>query len=190
MKTPTNAVSARKAKEGVPPVTGPATDGSSASAHRPGFRSTASNMPEARSALSTRPKGFHVVVTVGLEAYLYGLAEVPSSWPTHALRAQAIIGRSCAVATAVQRGGADGAAKLSTCGCHLFSTTADQAYAGWSKESPAAGNFGAQWVAAVQGTDRSVLIHPPVHLCASHSPCLLLLLQWWRQRKRGVRLGR
>ena len=105
-------------------------------------------------------QGFHVVVTVGLEAYLYGLAEVPSSWPAHALRAQAIIGRSYAVATAVQRGGADGAAKLSTCGCHLFSTTADQAYAGWSKESPAAGNFGAQWVAAVQGTDRSVLIHP------------------------------
>ena len=159
MKTPTNAVSARKAKEG---------------SHRlqalqrtviglsPSTRISINGKQYARGQIRfvDSAQGFHVVVTVGLEAYLYGLAEVPSSWPTHALRAQAIIGRSCAVATAVQRGGADGAAKLSTCGCHLFSTTADQAYAGWSKESPAAGNFGAQWVAAVQGTDRSVLIHP------------------------------
>jgi Stage II sporulation protein len=104
--------------------------------------------------------GFHVVATVGLEAYLFGLAEVPSSWPTEALKAQAIIGRSYAVATAVLRGGNDGSGKDPGCGCHLRDTTADQAYVGWSKESPAAGNFGAQWVAAVQATDRRVLIHP------------------------------
>ena len=55
--------------------------------------------------------GFHVVATVGLEAYLFGLAEVPSSWPAEALKAQAIIGRSYAVATAVLRGGGDGSAK-------------------------------------------------------------------------------
>ncbi|HEX2404013.1 MAG TPA: SpoIID/LytB domain-containing protein [Acidimicrobiia bacterium] len=104
--------------------------------------------------------GFHVVVTVGLEQYLYGLAEVPSSWPTHALRAQAIIGRSYAVATAVERGGATGATKLSSCGCHLFSTTADQAYVGWSKENPTPSNFGAQWKAAVDDTSARVLTHP------------------------------
>jgi len=104
--------------------------------------------------------GFHVVATVGLEAYLFGLAEVPSSWPAEALKAQAVIGRSYAVATAVLRGGGDGSGKDPGCGCHLRDTTADQAYVGWSKESPAAGNFGAQWVAAVQSTDRSVLIHP------------------------------
>ena len=104
--------------------------------------------------------GFHVVVTLGLEAYLYGLAEVPSSWPTHALRAQAIIGRSYAVATAVQRGGSDGATKLASCGCHLFSTTADQAYVGWSKENPTPSNFGAKWKAAVDDTSARVLTHP------------------------------
>ena len=51
------------------------------------------------------------MATVGLEAYLFGLAEVPSSWPSEALRAQAIIGRSYAVATAVLRGGSDGSGK-------------------------------------------------------------------------------
>jgi peptidoglycan hydrolase-like amidase len=106
------------------------------------------------------PAGFHVVAAVGLEAYLFGLAEVPSSWPSEALKAQAIIGRSYAVATAVLRGGADGSGKDPGCGCHLRDTTADQAYVGWSKESPAPGNFGPQWVSAVQATDRIVLVHP------------------------------
>ncbi len=102
--------------------------------------------------------GFHTNVTVSLQEYLYGLAEVPSSWPTHALRAQAIIGRSYAVATAAERGGATGSGRLSSCGCHLRSTTADQAYAGWSKENPA--NGGASWVAAVNDTVEDILIHP------------------------------
>ena len=102
--------------------------------------------------------GFHVNVTLSLQEYLYGLAEVPSSWPTHALRAQAIIGRSYAVATAAERGGASGSGKLSSCGCHLRSTTADQAYAGWSKENPA--NGGTPWVAAVNDTVGDILVHP------------------------------
>ena len=101
--------------------------------------------------------GFHAVVTVDLEHYLRGLSEVPSSWPTQALRAQAIIGRSYAVATAHERGGTTGSGKLSSCGCHLRSTTADQAYTGWSKEG---GSFGANWVAAVVATGGDIMKHP------------------------------
>jgi hypothetical protein len=101
--------------------------------------------------------GFHVLATLDLEQYLYGLAEVPSSWPSEALKAQAIIGRSYAVATAMERGGSNGSGKLSSCGCHLRSTTADQAYAGWAKEG---GSFGASWVAAVDDTDGQLMIHP------------------------------
>lgn len=114
----------------------------------------------ARGALRFDPSanGFHAVVTLELETYLYGLAEVPSSWPAAALQAQAVIGRSYAVATAIDRGGSNGLSKLSSCGCHLRSTTADQAYAGWSKEDPA--NSGAQWVSAVNATDRDILTHP------------------------------
>jgi peptidoglycan hydrolase-like amidase len=114
----------------------------------------------ARGAIRFTPStaGFHTNVTLSLQEYLYGLAEVPSSWPTQALRVQAIIGRSYAVATAVDRGGADGLTRLSSCDCHLKSSTADQAYAGWSKENPA--NGGVPWVAAVNDTDLDILTHP------------------------------
>jgi len=104
------------------------------------------------------PAGFHAVVTLKLEDYLYGLAEVPSSWPARALQVQAIIGRSFAVATAVERGGPTGNEKLSSCGCHLRSTTADQSYVGWSKEDPS--KFGNEWRAAVDNTAGDILIHP------------------------------
>ncbi|MGH8916022.1 MAG: SpoIID/LytB domain-containing protein [Acidimicrobiia bacterium] len=96
---------------------------------------------------------FHVNVTLGLEEYLYGLAEVPSSWPQEALQAQAIIGRSYAVATASERT----SPRLSSCDCHLRATPADQAYAGWAKEGATAGD---RWVDAVDATAGKILTHP------------------------------
>lgn len=102
--------------------------------------------------------GFHAVVAVGLEEYLYGLAEVPSSWDSKALQVQAIAGRSYAVATAIDRGGDDGKKTMSSCGCHLLPSTLDQAYVGWSKEDPA--NDGARWKDAVDATSRKVVTHP------------------------------
>lgn len=102
------------------------------------------------------PAGFHGVVALPLEQYLYGLAEVPSSWPAKALQVQTITGRSYAVATAKERGGSDGSAKLSSCGCHLRSSTLDQAYVGWSKEVEA---FGSNWIAAVQATESQVVTY-------------------------------
>lgn len=114
----------------------------------------------ARGTLRFDPasNGFHVVVTLDIETYLYGLAEVPSSWPSEALQAQAIIGRSYALATAADRGGSTGSGKLGSCGCHLRDTTADQAYVGWSKEDPA--NGGTAWKAAVDQTAGEILTHP------------------------------
>jgi hypothetical protein len=103
------------------------------------------------------PEGFHVVVTIDLETYLYGLAEVPSSWPSKALQVQAITGRSYAVATAKERGGVNGQNKMSSCGCHLLSTTLDQAYVGWSKENPA--NQGNLWKEAVNATTGQVVTY-------------------------------
>ena len=41
--------------------------------------------------------GFHVVLSVNIEKYLYGLAEMPSHWNVKALEAQALVGRSYAV---------------------------------------------------------------------------------------------
>ncbi|MFP4555029.1 MAG: SpoIID/LytB domain-containing protein, partial [Actinomycetota bacterium] len=105
-------------------------------------------------------QGFHVVVTLSMEEYLYGLAEVPNDWPSEALKAQAVAGRGFALATAQARGGEDGTGKKSSCGCHLRSTTFDQVYAGWAKEEPGDPNLGERWTEAVDDTDREVLTHP------------------------------
>jgi hypothetical protein len=134
-------------------------DAQLAKANGTGTRFRVNGKEYARGTIRFTPSsaGFHVNVTLGLEEYLYGLAEVPSSWPTQALRAQAIIGRSYAVATAVERGGADGSGKLASCGCHIRSSPADQAYAGWAKESGASGG---SWVQAVVDTSGDILTHP------------------------------
>ncbi|MEX0699418.1 MAG: SpoIID/LytB domain-containing protein [Acidimicrobiia bacterium] len=108
---------------------------------------------------SPMASGFYTVLRVGLEEYLYGLAEVPSLWPVEALKAQAIIGRGYAVATAIASGGATGDTVRSNCACHITASSAiDQAYAGWSKENPA--NSGHLWTGAVDATNGEVLTHP------------------------------
>ena len=83
------------------------------------------------------------VMDLPMQRYLYGLAEMPSSWHPEALRAQAIAGRTYATRKAE-------AGIQAVCGCHLGATPADQVYAGWAKEGEP--TFGAAWVAAVNAT--------------------------------------
>ena len=76
--------------------------------------------------------------------YLYGIAEVPSSWGTEALQAQAIAARNYAVAHRSYR---------SSCDCQLYDDTRSQNFTGWNKESQGeTGEWGARWVAAVDAT--------------------------------------
>ena len=82
------------------------------------------------------------------DEYLYGLAEMPSSWPLQALRSQIIASRSYAL---VSYGG--GSLRAS-CACHVFNGTSDQVYVGWSKESEP-GGWGAAWKSAVDSTAAS-----------------------------------
>jgi SpoIID/LytB domain protein len=82
-----------------------------------------------------------------VERYLYGLAEMPSSWARAALSAQAIVGRTYAVR--MLRHGL-----RSTCRCHLLATPADQAYNGLGKEEGLAGE---RWVAQVDATSGRVV---------------------------------
>jgi SpoIID/LytB domain protein len=84
-----------------------------------------------------------LVLEVATEEYLYGLAEVPSSWPMPALQAQAIAARTYAVSKAAQ------SQHRSGCDCALYATSADQVYAGWDKEGATDGD---RWVAAVDAT--------------------------------------
>jgi SpoIID/LytB domain protein len=89
----------------------------------------------------------HVIVASGgntaVQKYLWGLAEVPSSWPQQALRAQAVAARTYLLAKESR-----GAYRLTT-------TTADQVYRGWAKESA---DTGRSWAKAVDATAGQVLV--------------------------------
>lgn len=76
------------------------------------------------------------------DEYLYGVSEVPSSWPAASLQAQAIASRTYALFKA-------GQIKYS-CDCDLYGNISDQTFAGFSKEAEP--RFGALWKAAVSAT--------------------------------------
>lgn len=80
------------------------------------------------------------------DEYLYGIAEMPSSWAPEALKAQAIAARTFAVAEL--QGGVS-----SSCACHLYDEVSSQKFTGWSKENEGTGAvYGTRWKAAVTGT--------------------------------------
>ncbi|MDQ3931617.1 MAG: SpoIID/LytB domain-containing protein [Actinomycetota bacterium] len=85
--------------------------------------------------------------STGMERYLWGLDEVPSSWPAESLKAQAVAARSFAL---LRTTGSRGA-----CRCFdLYATTRDQNWVGWGHESSAPA-----WVSAVNATAKLVLRH-------------------------------
>ncbi len=111
--------------------------------------------------------GFHVVAELSMPDYLYGLGEMPSSWPAEALKAQAVAGRSYAVSRVLAHEHAENATaddpglttyRKSTCWCHVYSTSYDQNYVGYAKEADPA--YGADWLATVDATSGEVLTHP------------------------------
>ena len=96
------------------------------------------------------PCSERVIARLRLQHYLYGLGEVPSSWPMQTLRAQAIAGRTYAV-YGLRRSGL-----RAGCNCHIGTTASEQVYVGYSKEG---GVDGERWVAAVDATDRDVVTY-------------------------------
>lgn len=76
------------------------------------------------------------------DEYLWGISEVPSSWPAAALEAQAIASRSYAMSKLGRIN--------SACDCQVYSHIADQNFVGFSKESEP--RFGHLWKAAVSRT--------------------------------------
>jgi SpoIID/LytB domain protein len=79
------------------------------------------------------------------DEYLFGIGEVPSSWPTQALIAQAIASRSYALSKlGVSR---------RACDCNVYNNISDQAFVGFSKESERI--YGPLWKAAVQASSTS-----------------------------------
>ena len=76
------------------------------------------------------------------DEYLYGIAEVPSSWPAAALQSQAIASRTYALMrmNSIKK----------ACDCHVYNSKYDQAFVGYSKEGEA--RYGQLWKAAVDAT--------------------------------------
>jgi len=91
-----------------------------------------------------------VIARLGMQAYLYGLGEVPSSWPAATLRAQAVAARTYAVYD--MRHGSI----RPECDCHITDGSNDQVYVGYAKEG---GVDGDRWVAAVEATDDQVVTY-------------------------------
>jgi stage II sporulation protein D len=90
--------------------------------------------------------GFRIEVTNSVrlaDEYLWGISEVPSSWPAAALEAQAIASRTYALSKAgIYR---------AACDCDLYGEISDQKFLGYAKETER-GGWGKFWTAAVNNT--------------------------------------
>ncbi len=98
-----------------------------------------------RLIVRSNGSSLEVILEMTLQEYLNGLGEVPSSWPTEALRTQAIAGRTYA---------AYRMANPRSATYDILATTADQGYVGDDK---AIGAQGDRWVGAVSSTGGQVL---------------------------------
>ena len=84
-----------------------------------------------------------VIGGLSMQQYLYGLGEMPSSWPAEALKAQATASRTFGQKRRDARGGAD---------FDLYGSVWHQAYTGTKFQAPA-------WTAAVDATANRVVTH-------------------------------
>lgn len=111
-----------------------------------------------------------VVGAMTMNEYLYGLGEVPSSWPAEALKAQATAGRSYATAKFAERTTKPtwcaGSTGVTICPFDIYASTVDQAYVGWSKESD---GYAAAWRGAVDATTDTVVVHSGKVITAFYS---------------------
>ncbi|MEJ6607598.1 MAG: SpoIID/LytB domain-containing protein [Candidatus Planktophila sp.] len=93
-------------------------------------------------------KRIEIINSVRLsDEYLWGVSEVPSSWPAAALQAQAIASRTYALSKA---------GKIrKACDCHLYAGINDQTFVGFAKESEP--RFGIFWKSAIDLTASQVI---------------------------------
>jgi len=94
-----------------------------------------------------------LVVKLPMQEYLYGLGEVPSSWPDAALRSQAIAGRTYAYEKIRRLG-----QHRFPCDCAVYDSVIDQAYIGDAKRT-GSGVYWDDWKGAVDATNRQVILH-------------------------------
>jgi SpoIID/LytB domain protein len=104
-----------------------------------------------------------LVVSLPMQKYIYGLGEVPASWPDAALRSQAIAGRTYAFDKTIRSG-----QHRYPCDCAVYDSTLDQAYIGDGKRT-GSGEFWDDWKAAVDDTDGQVILYDQAPIQALYS---------------------
>ncbi|MGH2734464.1 MAG: SpoIID/LytB domain-containing protein, partial [Actinomycetota bacterium] len=111
--------------------------------------------------LGAASDGLVVVNRLPLERYLLGLAEVPSDWPSEALKAQAVAARTYALYTLSQpRAGAAAVYGFDICAsieCQVFSGA-----------EIVQGADGARWREAVEGTARQTVLYEGAPILARY----------------------
>ena len=112
--------------------------------------------------------GFHVVLAVGLEDYLRGVAELPDDWTEAGVnQAQAVTARSYAAFKFFQwetrarpanpdRDPGISDARKDSCWCHLYDSWRDINYIGWTKEARTTER---SWLEGVETTRDRVLTY-------------------------------
>ena len=129
----------------------------------------------ARGSMRVRPDdysyddadAFHVSLSIGLEEYIYGIAETLLHWEPETLETQAIIARSYGVRRALDSADPSGDlwnSRKSYCWCHIGSTASDQNYDAWSGGLGTEGDstYGIKWRVAVNATASQIVTHPEV----------------------------
>jgi len=96
-------------------------------------------------AVKAATLGYRLEITNSVrlsDEYLWGISEVPSSWPEAALQAQAIASRTYAMSKAgIYR---------ASCDCDLYGEISDQSFLGYAKETEK--GWGQFWKSAVTNT--------------------------------------
>ncbi len=104
-----------------------------------------------------------LVLKIPMEKYVYGLGEVPSSWPQAALQTQAIAGRTYAFRKVTSSG-----QHRYPCDCAVYDSTIDQAYIGDAKRT-GSGAYWAAWKHAVDATAGKVITYHGAPIDALYS---------------------
>ncbi|HYP24655.1 MAG TPA: SpoIID/LytB domain-containing protein [Actinomycetota bacterium] len=94
-----------------------------------------------------------MVAQLSMQKYLYGLGEVPASWPHAALRTQVVAARTYAWAKLKATPGQD----RYPCDCAVYDSTADQVYSGDGKRL-GSGQWWDDWQGAVNATKDEVVL--------------------------------
>jgi stage II sporulation protein D len=94
-----------------------------------------------------------VVLKLPMQKYIYGLGEVPASWPHAVLAAQAIAGRTYALRRIRTSG-----QHREPCDCGLYDSSADQVYIGDAKRT-GSGQYWWDWKRAVDVTAGDVVMY-------------------------------